>query len=230
MSDITVLNAAIHVMTGLVTFNGPMLAFGMAEYPRFFPYSEEYLFKAIARPEPVGVIQPADAYTDEFLDWSTKQDLTRPRVMRPSPGWTWLKAGRASGRLLGGCLESLEHLRGTRYWPNFDGAILFLETSEEQPSPSRVDAMLMDYENMDVLARINGLLFANPYGYTDAARAELREVIRERTARFDFPVITDMDFGHTQPMLTLPLGCRAEIDSERKRFAITEPAVVARRL
>ncbi len=30
-----------------------------------------------------------------------------------------------------------------------------------------------------------------------------------------FPIITDMDFGHTSPQFTLPLGCRARIDSMR---------------
>ena len=42
----------------------------------------------------------------------------------------------------------MQHLRGTPYWPELDGAILFLETSEEKPSPQRVDGILTDYENM----------------------------------------------------------------------------------
>jgi muramoyltetrapeptide carboxypeptidase LdcA involved in peptidoglycan recycling len=40
----------------------------------------------------------------------------------------------------------MQHLRGTPYWPDLDGAILFLETSEEKPE--RVDGILMDYENI----------------------------------------------------------------------------------
>jgi muramoyltetrapeptide carboxypeptidase len=225
MSDISVLNVAMHVMTGLVTFNGPTFVFGMAEYPRMFPYSERYLLRALTRAEPLGPIEPADAWTDEFLDWNTQADLTRPRALQPSDGWTWLRPGSGQGPLVGGCIESLEHLRGTRYWPSFDGAILFLETSEDAPSPERVDAMLMDYENMGVLQQISGLLFANPYGYDAAESAALREVILERTRRYDFPIVTDMDFGHTQPMFTLPLGCRAEIDGQQCRFAITQAAV-----
>jgi muramoyltetrapeptide carboxypeptidase LdcA involved in peptidoglycan recycling len=42
----------------------------------------------------------------------------------------------------------MQHLRGTPYWPDLDGAILFLETSEEKPEPERVDGILMDYENI----------------------------------------------------------------------------------
>ena len=48
----------------------------------------------------------------------------------------------------------------------------------------------------------------------------------ERTAGYDFPVVADMDFGHTSPMFTLPLGCRAVVDSRRERFEIVEAAVL----
>lgn len=226
-SDITVLSIAIHVKTDLVVFNGPSLMTDLAECPEPLPYTQEYLLKALMRPEPIGVVTSAPAWTDEFLDWGTRADLTRPRRLQQSSGWTWLKPGRATGRLIGGCLESLEHLRGTPYWPDLSGAILFLETSEEKPSPARIDAMLMDYENMGVLGSINGLLFARPYGYSADEVRELHGVILERTRRYDFPVIADMDFGHTSPMLTLPIGVQAEIDSTSEHFVISEAAVEA---
>jgi muramoyltetrapeptide carboxypeptidase LdcA involved in peptidoglycan recycling len=38
-------------------------------------------------------------------------------------------------------------------------------------------------------------------------------------------VVTDMDFGHTAPQFTLPIGCRARIDVPRRRFEILEGAV-----
>ncbi len=225
-SDISVLNLAIYTMTGLTTFNGPTLMTDLAEYPEPLPYTREYLLKTLTHVEPVGDVTPVPAWTDEFLDWGLQADLTRPRRLQASSGWTWLKPGRGAGPLVGGCLESLEHLRGTPYWPDFEGALLFLETSEEKPSPAHVDAMLMDYENMGVLGSINGLIFGRPYGYTNEEKQALRAVILERTHRYNYPVVTDMDFGHTSPMLTIPIGCRAEIDSAGRRFAITEAAVV----
>ncbi len=62
-------------------------------------------------------------------------------------GW-----GRAEGVLVGGCLESMQHLRGARRTgrisrPDLDGAILFLETSEGKPDHERIDGILIDYEN-----------------------------------------------------------------------------------
>jgi muramoyltetrapeptide carboxypeptidase len=224
-SDVTVLNVAIWEKTGLVTFNGPALMVELAEYPKVFDYTERYMLKTLCSAEPVGEVGPSEWWTEEFLDWDEKEDLTRERMRQPSSGWTWLKAGSVEGVLVGGCLESMQHLRGTPYWPDLDGAILFLETSEEKPRPETVDGILMDYENMGVFERIAGLLFGRPYGYTSEEREQLREVILERTGGYDFPVVADMDFGHTSPMFTLPVGCRAVIEVGRERFEIVEAAV-----
>ncbi len=224
-SDVTVLNVAIWVKTGLVTFNGPAVMIELAEYPEVFGYTERSMLGALCSAEPIGRVEPSAWWTDELLDWETKEDLTRARIGGPSSGWAWLKEGRADGVLVGGCLESMQHLRGTPYWPDLDGAILFLETSEEKPDPERVDGILMDYENMGVFGRIGGLLFGRPYDYSAQEREQLREVILQRTAGYDFPIVAEMDFGHTSPMFVVPVGCRAEIDTAQERFEIVEPAV-----
>jgi muramoyltetrapeptide carboxypeptidase LdcA involved in peptidoglycan recycling len=119
----------------------------------------------------------------------------------------------------------MQHLRGTPYWPDFDGAIWFFETSEIVPPPAYVDAVLQDYENMGVLGRISGLLVGRPYRYTDEQKSELHAVLLERARRYAFPIVADLDFGHTAPQLTLPIGCRAEVDATARRLAILEAAV-----
>ena len=224
-SDITVLNVAIWTETGMITFNGPSVMTDWAEYPAMPAYARDSALAAITRPEPAGVLAPASAWTEEFLDWETGEDETRSRRMTPSAGWTWLREGRAEGRLIGGCLESLQHLRGTRWWPDFNDAIFFLETSEERPSPATVDGILSDYENMGVLGQIRGMVVARPYGYTDDDRLRLHEVIRSRTERWAFPVLADVDAGHTSPILTLPIGCRARLGSAGAGLQIMEAAV-----
>lgn len=224
-SDITVLNVAIWQTTGLVTFNGPALLTDFAEYPRMFEYTERYMRRALCEARPIGVIEPSTWWTEEFLDWAEKADLERPRARNSSAGWHWLRGGVAEGVLIGGCLESLEHLRGTGFWPEWQDAILFFETSEEAPPPERVDALLMDYENMGVLRRLKGLMVGRPMRYNDEEKGQLREVVLERTSGCTFPIVTDMDFGHTAPQFTVPIGCRARIDAEQQRFEIVEAAV-----
>lgn len=227
-SDVTVLNLAIYTMTGLITFNGPALMTDLAEYPVPLSYTVDAMWRTLCHASPVGGVEQATVWTEEFLDWQTKADLRRARQLHRSPGWTWLKGTRGEGRLIGGCLGSLQHLRGTPYWPDCSGAILFIETSEEVPAPATVDGILQDYENMGVLSGLQGLLIGRAIGYTDGQRALLREIVLERTARHTFPVVMDMDFGHTAPQFTLPIGCRAAIETDARRFSITEAAVAAR--
>jgi muramoyltetrapeptide carboxypeptidase LdcA involved in peptidoglycan recycling len=52
------------------------------------------------------------------------------------------------------------------------------------------------------------------------------QVIREEEGRDDLPIVTGMDFGHTDPIMTLPYGILAEIDCTKKQFSILESAVV----
>ena len=40
------------------------------------------------------------------------------------------------------------------------------------------------------------------------------------------PIITNMDFGHTDPMFVVPYGVAARIDCDREEFEVTESAVV----
>jgi muramoyltetrapeptide carboxypeptidase LdcA involved in peptidoglycan recycling len=225
-SDITVLNVAIWKQTGLVTFNGPALLTDIAEYPRMLEYTESYMVKALCDAKPIGVIEAASTWTEEWLDWSQEEALLRPRTHQSSPGWSWLRGGGVvKGVLIGGCIESLEHLRGTSYWPEWQDAIMFFETSEEAPPPERVDSLLMDYENMGVLQKLKGMLVGRPMRYTETQKQQLRQVVLERTSQYTFPIVTDMDFGHTSPQLTLPVGCRAQIDADHHRFEVIEAAV-----
>jgi muramoyltetrapeptide carboxypeptidase LdcA involved in peptidoglycan recycling len=224
-SDTTVLNVAIWSQTGLITFNGPAILTDFGEHPKMFDYTERYFLRALTRAEPLGRIEPSPWWTEEILKWEEKEDQKRPRARQPSPGWNWLREGRAEGTLIGGCLESLEHLRGTRFWPQWDEAIFFFETSEEKPPPERVDSVLMDYENMGVLPKLRGLIVGRPMNYSDAEKAQLDQVILERTKGYDFPIVTGLDFGHTAPQFSLPIGCRARIDSQQQLFEIIDPAV-----
>jgi muramoyltetrapeptide carboxypeptidase LdcA involved in peptidoglycan recycling len=54
----------------------------------------------------------------------------------------------------------------------------------------------------------------------------LLQVVTDEEGLAELPVITGMDFGHTDPMFLLPYGVEAEIDCKRRQFAITEAAVV----
>jgi muramoyltetrapeptide carboxypeptidase len=224
-SDVTVLNVAIWKATGLVTFNGPALMTDFAEIPEMFEYTSRWFLRTLCESEAAGRLTPSSFWTEDTPNWAEKKDLEAPRSRTPSEGWSWLKDGVGEGVLIGGCIESLQHLRGTSFWPHFDRAILFLETSEEKPSPATVDGILMDYENMGVLAGLTGLLVGRPMRYSRDEKLQLQEVLLERTRHYRFPIVAEMDFGHTAPQLTLPIGCRARIDTRARSVEVLEAAV-----
>ena len=224
-SDITVLNVAIWQATGLVTFNGPALLTDFAEHPAMLDYTRCGFLNAVAELAAVGKVVPATEWTEEMLEWGAKADLQRSREMTSSDGLTWLKQGLGEGVLVGGCIESMQHLRGTRFWPDWTDAILGVETAEDKPSPAAVDAIVMDYENMGVFENLRGMLVGRPMRYSSEEKAELRQVLLERTRGYDFPIVSDMDFGHTSPQFTIPIGCRARVDCVSQTLEILEPGV-----
>jgi muramoyltetrapeptide carboxypeptidase len=222
-SDITVLHWAVAKHSGLSTFYGPALVPELGEFPQVLAYTDRYLRSAWFGAEPINY-EPSETWTDELLDWNTQADLTRPRELRNGDGWTTIRQGTVSGPLFGGCLESLcWHVKGSPAWLDLTGAILFLEMSEEAPSPAHVDGYLTDLEQLGVFEAASALAFARPYGYTDEDAKVLWDVVARRTEVAGLPVLANVEAGHTDPMITLPLGVRAELDATHKKFRLLEP-------
>jgi muramoyltetrapeptide carboxypeptidase LdcA involved in peptidoglycan recycling len=132
---------------------------------------------------------------------------------------------------VGGCIEVLEMLKGTQWWPKpelFQNAVLYLETSEEVPALSMVECWLRNYGSQGILNSISALLFARPCGYTPAMKEELQQIILKvlkEVGREDLPVVANMDIGHTTPMMTLPNGCKVAVDAEKKTIEMLESGV-----
>ena len=83
---------------------------------------------------------------------------------------------------------------------------------------------------MGILKELSGILFGRPGGQVQPEQFDeydkvISQVIFEEEGLTDLPVITHMDFGHTDPMFVLPYGIQAEIDCDTQQFAIIESAV-----
>ena len=230
-SDATVLHFALYIKAKLVTFYGPAVLTQFAENLKILPYTEKYFKKAIMEIQPVGEIQPSSQWTDEILDWFKKEDLKRPRKVKRNRGWQWLRKGKAEGPILGGCITSMLHLRGTEYWPDFSGSILFLETPESGDDFTKgekvenIDSYLSDLELTGVFKDIRGMIVGRFFGYSEQEKKEVIKIIKERTAYYKFPILINVDIGHSDPMITVPLGVKVRIDSSKNLFEIKESGV-----
>jgi len=169
-------------------------------------------------------------YCDGYLDWSNKKNLGKTNPMKSDDGWHWLQGNTVTqGELFGGCIEVLEMMKASDFWPPKDfwkEKIFFLETSEEKPSIHYIDHVLRNYGILGVFDQINGFIFSRARDYSDEEKKELEEkiitIISKEFNRPNLPVITNFDVGHTDPQLVIPLGVKAEIDCKTKKVSLIE--------
>ncbi|MDL2343312.1 LD-carboxypeptidase [Deinococcus sp. MIMF12] len=212
---------------GVMAYHGPALLTDLAENGGMHPFAAEGLRRALVdEPRPFD-LAPAPEWTQAHVDWEDETAQAVRRPFQPGDGWVWLQGEReAEGHLMGGCLEVLDMLNGTPGWPVHElwqGAVLALETSEDVPPPRQVGYWLRNYAAQGLLAGAAGLLLARPRDYTPEMVEELhgwvRRVLRE-AGRGDLPVVANVDFGHTSPQLTLPLGGRVRLDPAAGRVTV----------
>jgi len=137
------------------------------------------------------------------------------------------RSGTARGRLLGGNLSVLAALVGTPYLPDFSGAILFLEDTNE--SEYRIDRMLTQLKLAGVLDGLAGLVFGQCTGCTNPdggySNFTIYEVLDSRFATLGIPAFQGLSFGHIAAQVSLPVGTLSEIDADAGTLRLLEPAV-----
>ena len=233
-SDGTVLHLAF-LYAGVASVYGPaIMAGGFAENGGMFEYFKNSVRKTLFSTEIIGKIEPnMNGWTDEELSWKNPNNQSIKRKLKKSTGRKILQGnGKVRGHLFGGCMEVLEMLKGTPVWPKkdfFDNAILFLETSEEAPSMDYVVRLLRNYAATGILERINGIIIGRganlPENEMDRYDKAFLQVV-QKECHLNIPVISQMDFGHTDPMFLIPYGAQAEIDASNGDFTILENAVI----
>jgi muramoyltetrapeptide carboxypeptidase LdcA involved in peptidoglycan recycling len=205
-SDATTTQMAF-LKAGVVCFYGPSIMAGFGENGGLLPYLEDGVHRMLFEPEaPLQWPENSDGWTVEFVDWHDPENQSRSRAMRQATGWRWHGGAPAEGPLIVGCLEVLDWLRGTAWWPDLEGVVLAIETSEEAPTPDAVQRFLRSLAAMGDLYRIAALLVGRPGGahlpvedhprYDDAVIS----VVRGDRELDRIPIAMGLDFGHTDPM------------------------------
>jgi muramoyltetrapeptide carboxypeptidase LdcA involved in peptidoglycan recycling len=134
-------------------------------------------------------------------------------------GYQVIREGHADGILVGGHLPSLNLLQGTRYLPELEGAVLFVEICDRYGKDAvsklnqYLDALLLQ-KGADGL---KGLLVGRLLKEEAVSSDELTASLLARGNLKHIPIIINVDFGHTTPMVTLPVGGRISIDKDQLR-------------
>ena len=209
-SDITVLHHAIGTQTQMVTYYGPTLMTEFAEYPSMPRYSAESFIDALCL-DPRGLhISPTESVAIEQADWAAGEETPRVRAVGSAVPSIVVRPGTVTGTVTGGCIESLERLRGTTYWPSTHGAILLLETSSENVNLLDLEIILSDYQNMGVLESIAGLVFGRKQW--DAGSLErLFGLLESATMINPIPTMIGFRLRPYKPHHDYSPGCRCHV-------------------
>lgn len=223
----------IHYMclkAGISSIYGPAVLVDFAENISMCEYTVDSLNKTLFSSEIIGNIPQSETWTSEFLPWEI-ENINTPRKFKRNNGYEFLQGeGIVQGKLIGGCIESMESIKGTKLFPEldkFDNSILFLETSETKSEPHLVEYWLRNYGAMGVLEKVNGIIFGKPSD--EMYYEEYKDVIFKVLAEYDrkdLAVLYNLSFGHCEPKMCIPYGARAEINCGKKTFSILESAVI----
>ena len=206
-SDVTALNNAFFARTGLVSYSGPHYStFGQELY---FDYTLDYFKKVLFADEPFE-IAPSDQWSDDA--WYKDQ---KNRNLVRNDGWFVINEGRAEGVIVGGNLCTLNLLQVTKYFPSLEGAVLFVEDDEESQA-HHFDRDLQSLMHLPAFDGVRGLVIGRFQKASDINNAKLRKIIETKRELKNIPVIANVDFGHTDPKITLPIGGIVEVNAGKE--------------
>lgn len=228
-SDTTV-NHFMMYKAGLGSFYGPSIMCEFGEYVKMFDYTAEAV-KAVLFEDTTGYeIKPSPKWSDDFAPWC-EENKNIQKLMKPDlHGYEILQGkGKAVGHLLGGCIDVFTMVIGTEIFPTVEqwkDAILFIETSEDRPSPDFVKWTLRNLAAQGILKVLNGIIVGKPQGeqYYEEYKEAILKVVAGEEKLTDLPIIYNVNFGHAMPIGVIPYGITVQLDCDEKRITLLESA------
>ena len=204
-SDITALENAILAKTGLITYYGPH--FSSLGMKKGCDYTFEHFVKMLVT-DGRDEIEPSQIWSDDL--WFIDQEK---REFEANEGYWNIQAGTAEGTIIGGNLGTFNLLLGTSYRPQFTpDTILFIEDTE--------GCSLTDFERnlqaliyQDDFENVKGLVIGRFQKGAKVTREGLEFILNTKAELKNMPILANVDFGHSAPLLTIPLGGTARLEN-----------------
>lgn len=201
-SDITILSNAIYKMTGLVTYSGAHYStFGMK---KGIEYTMDYFKRCLINEEEFE-LTPSKNWSDDM--WFLDQDK---RNFYENKGYITINKGSAKGKIIGGNLCTLNLLQGTKYMPDLKDKIVFIEDTSSSFA-EEFDRDLQSLIHQPEFDKVKGMVIGRFQLGSQMNNEKLMKIIKTKKELNNIPVIADVDFGHTTPHITFPIGGEVEI-------------------
>ena len=209
-SDITALANAITAKTNLITYSG--LHFSTWAMKKEFEYNLEY-FKRCLMDENEFIIEPSKTWSDDA--WYKDQDN---RKIEKNEGFIILNQGEAEGIIFGGNLCTFNLLQGTEFMPDISNSILFIEDDDMAGNNFGVefDRNLQSLVHQPNFNKIRGIIIGRFQKNTDMNLEKLKYIIETKEELKNIPIIANVNFGHTNPLITFPIGGTAKLKVDDK--------------
>lgn len=214
-SDITALLEAITNKTGLVTYYGPHFStFGIKLGNE---YTIDYFKKVLLENNEVEV-KASDKWSNDL--WFLDQNK---REFENNDGLEIINYGSGTGTIIGGNLCTLNLLQGTIYMPKANDIILFIEDDGENHE-TFTKTFDRDIESLlQCLGKenIKGIVVGRAEKNCKMNYDKWKMVFATKKELKDIPIVINADFGHTNPMMTIPLGGKSCINVTKDNISIT---------
>lgn len=211
-SDTTGIQNAIFAKTGVVTYSSPAYySFGQEKY---FDYTLDYFKKCLMSDSPYEVY-PSKQWSDDA--WDEDQNN---RQLITNEGYLIINEGEAEGTLIGGNHSLLGLLQGTEYMPDLKNSVLFLEDDYEV-HPMAFDANLQSLIHLPGFSGVKGIVIGRFQKATKMTNPLLQKIIKTKKELEHLPVIANVDFGHTDPIISFPIGGNVKLKFYQGQSAIT---------
>lgn len=120
-------------------------------------------------------------------------------------GYEFLRGNGMEGIMAGGNIRCLLKLAGTRWWPDFDGKLLFLES--RSGDTAKMATYLSQLEQTGALDKVNGILLGTfTQMEQEGCIPRIEELVLEKTEKRGIPVAVTGQIGHGSDSKCLILG------------------------
>ena len=119
-----------------------------------------------------------------------------------------INSGDAEGIIIGGNLNSFSLLQGTKYMPNADKIILFIEEDNwaKEDYLYEFDRRLQSIIQQEFFRNVRGIIFGKAEENANMTLSKWKLLISIHEKLDNIPIIVNANFGHTMPITTFPIG------------------------
>lgn len=224
----TTINHFMMYKAGIVSFYGPSIMCEFGEYVKMFDYTQKAVKDILFGDWKQYPILSSAEWTDDYILWQESNINTPHNMKKDTHRYEVINGnGIVQGHLLGGCIDVFMMAVGTKIWPDlkkWDNAILFIETSEDKPSPTFVKWTLRNLAAQGILNTINGIIVGKPQGeeYYDEYKEAIKQVVVNEEHLNNLPIFYNVNFGHSKPIGIIPYGIKAELNCKNKSIILLE--------